>query len=167
MDATDLIEMLGLEPLLGEGGFYRETYRSADTVDKSALPDRYNADKQFCTAIYYLLTPDTVSAMHRLPTAEIFHFYLGDPVTMLQLHPDGSGDTVTLGQDILSGQLLQHVVPKGVWQGATLAGDGRFALMGVTVSPAFDFEDFEVGDRAALLADFGDYRDLIVTLTDA
>jgi predicted cupin superfamily sugar epimerase len=95
--------------------------------------------------MYYLLTPDTFSALHRLPTDEVFHFYLGDPVEMLQLYSDGSGRVVTLGPDLGAGQQLQAIVPRGVWQGSTLRAGGAWALLGTTVAPGFDFEDYEAG----------------------
>src|SRR5947207_10432471 len=116
--ADELIALLDLRPLPLEGGYYRETYRSADVLPAPALPAHYGTDKSAGTAIYYLLTPDTFSALHRLPTDEVYHFYLGDAVEMLQLWPDGSGSVVTLGQDVRAGQLLQTVVPRGVWQGS-------------------------------------------------
>ena len=165
MNAKALIENLGLQPLPKEGGFYRETYRSSERVAAAALPVRYAVDKEFGTAMYYLLTPETVSALHRLPTDEVFHFYLGDPVVMLQLYPDGTGRTITLGPDILSGQIVQCVVPKFVWQGTTLIEGGQFALMGTTTAPAFDFADLELGSRTELLAKYGRYSDLIYRLT--
>ncbi len=166
MNAQVLIESLGLEPLPGEGGFYRETYRSSERMVVAALPERYKADKEFGTAMYYLLTAETTSALHRLPTDEVFHFYLGDPVVMLQLYPDGTGKTITLGPDILSGQIVQCVVPKFVWQGAALVAGGRFALMGTTMAPAFDFADFELGNRAKLLAQYEVHSELINRLTN-
>lgn len=165
MNAQVLIEKLGLRPLPGEGGFYRETYRSSERVTASALPGRYKTDKEFGTAIYYLLTPEVASALHRLPSDEVFHFYLGDPVVMLQLFPEGTGKMITLGPDILSGQVVQCVVPKFVWQGATLIEGGHFALMGTTMAPAFDFADFEVGSRAELLEKYGEHSELINRLT--
>jgi len=165
MNAETLIQLLELKPLPFEGGYYRETYRSAETIPAAALPPHYTHDKHYCTAIYYLLTPDTFSALHRLPTDEIFHFHLGDPVTMLHLHPDGRGETLTLGPDIARGQRLQAVAPKNVWQGTFLNDGGRFALMGVTVAPAFDFEDFELARRADLLTVYNEYGALIERLT--
>ena len=150
MDAETIIRQLGLQPH-PEGGFYRETYRSGETIAAAALPPRYGKDRSFSTAIYYLLTPDSFSSLHRLQSDELFHFHLGDPVTMLQLHEDGRGETITLGQDILAGQQLQVVVPRGVWQGMFLNDGGRFALLSTTVSPGFDFADFEVGTRDALI----------------
>ena len=166
MDAKELISRLGLQPLFGEGGFYKETYRAPEKIPLSALSSRYIGDKSISTAIYYLLTPDTFSAIHRLPTDEIFHFYLGDPVTMLQLWPDGSERTIILGSDILSGEIPQHVVPRGVWQGTFLNEGGKFALLGATMAPGFDSSDFELGKRASLLAKYGKHADLIARLTN-
>jgi len=165
MNAKALIENLGLQPLPKEGGFYRETYRSSERVAAAALPVRYAVDKEFGTAMYYLLTPETASALHRLPTDEVFHFYLGDPVVMLQLYPDGTGRTITLGPDILSGQIVQCVVPKFVWQGTTLVAGGHFALLGTTMAPAYDSADFELGSRAELLSQYREYSELINRLT--
>lgn len=145
-----IIDHFQLRPLPWEGGYYSEIYRSAGRIPAAALEGKYPGDRSVSTAIYYMLTPETISAMHRLTGDEIFHFYLGDPVEMLQLHPDGSGEIVILGQDFLKGMKLQHVVPGGTWQGSRLARGGRFALMGTTVAPGFDFEDFTLGDAAEL-----------------
>ena len=165
MNAEQLIEALGLVALPNEGGFYRETYRSDDLLSGSSLPERYTADKNTSTAIYYLLTPDSFSALHRLPTDEIYHFYLGDPVTMLQLFPDGSHRVITLGADVLNGENVQYLVPKFVWQGSFLVGGGRFALLGTTMAPAFDFSDFVLGDRQSLIRHYPACKDLIMRLT--
>jgi predicted cupin superfamily sugar epimerase len=165
LTADDLIALLGLSPLPQEGGDYRETYRSPEVIPASALPARYRADKAACTAMYYLLTPDTFSALHRLPTDEVYHFYLGSPVRMLQLFPDGQGRTVTLGPDLRAGQQVQCVVPRGVWQGSALEPGGDYALLGTTVAPAFDFADYEAGDRANLTGQYPAFADLIQRLT--
>jgi predicted cupin superfamily sugar epimerase len=164
LTADELIALLDLKPLPLEGGYYRETYRSADVLPAAALPARYGTDKSAGTAIYYLLTSDTFSALHRLPTDEVYHFYLGDPVEMLQLWPDGSGRVVTLGQDVRAGQLLQAVVPRGVWQGSRLRAGGTFALLGTTMAPGFDFADFEAGERRKLVARYPDHAPLIQVL---
>lgn len=142
-----------------------ETYRSDERIAPAALPARYAGPRSFGTAIYYLLTAETFSAMHRLASDEIFHFYLGDPVEMLQLFPDGSGRIVTLGQDLQEGMRPQVVVRKGVWQGSRLVSGGRFALLGTTVAPGFDFADYEHGRRADLLRSHPAFRDLILSLT--
>src|SRR5262249_55159656 len=144
MTPDELIAALDLKPLPQEGGYYFETYRSGDMISTAALPPRYRVgNKSASTAIYYLLTPDTFSALHRLPTDEVFHFYLGEPVTQLRLYPDGRGEVVTLGPDVLAGQRPQAVVPRGVWQGSFVERD--FALMGTTMAPGFDFADYEPG----------------------
>jgi len=146
--AQDIIKTLVLAPLPLEGGYYAETYRSA-----------------FGTAIYYLLTEDSYSAMHRLPGDEIFHFYLGDPVEMLQLRPDATSEVLTLGPDLLRGMRLQTVVAGGVWQGSRLRAGGSFALMGTTMAPGFDFADYVAGDGVQLSAEYPQHADRIKRLT--
>jgi predicted cupin superfamily sugar epimerase len=163
--AQDLITALNLQPLPREGGYYRETYRAPLRLPADALRGQYGQDKAAATAIYYLLTPDSFSALHRLPADEIFHFYLGDPVRMLQLLPDGSGRTMVLGPDVLAGQSVQAVVPAGVWQGSFLELGGAFALLGTTMAPGFDFTDYEPGDGDTLTARYPAYADLIRQLT--
>jgi len=161
--AEEIIHLLDLKPLTIEGGFFRETYRSQEKV---ALP-LYRGPRSLATAIYYLLTPETFSRMHRVPGEEIFHFYLGDPVEMLQLNPDGSGEVITMGQDIAAGMKMQHVVPGGWWQGARLRTGGRFALMGTTMSPGFEYEDYETPDRAELAKSYPGQIDRITALCPA
>jgi predicted cupin superfamily sugar epimerase len=159
MPTTDeIIHLLRLKPLPLEGGWYRETYRSARTLPGLA--------RSAGTVIYYLLTPDTFSALHRLPTDEVYHFYLGDPVEMLQLGPnlEDGGRIVTLGPDIVAGQTVQTLVQAGVWQGSILRAGGAFALMGTTVVPGFDFADYEEAERAALLAALPNFAERITRL---
>lgn len=163
--AEELIRHLKLEPHPKEGGFFRETYRAAETFPEDALPTRYGGPRAASTAIYYLLTPNTYSALHRLQTDEVFHFYLGDPIRMLQLHADGSNSTVVLGPDVLSGQQLQVVVPRGVWQGSLLEPGGTFALLGCTVAPGFEYFDYEAGDRQTFLKQYPAAAEWIRRLT--
>jgi len=163
--AEQLIKHLGLQPHPKEGGFFRETYRAAEANAAANLPARYGGPRSHSTAIYYLLTPQTYSALHRLGSDEVFHFYLGDPVRMLQLTPDGKGKTIVLGQDLLAGQHAQFVVPRGVWQGSILEPGGRFALLGCTVAPGFDYADYESGTRVEFLRDYPAFAELITKLT--
>ena len=163
--AEEIIKFFGMKPLTDEGGYYVETYRALEKIAPAALPARYTSERNFATAILYLLTPDTLSNLHRLADDEIYHFYLGSPVTMLQLHPDGSSEVITLGQDILNGQCVQTVVPQSTWQGCFLNEGGGFALMGCTVTPGFEFNDFEPGRREELLEQYPNRRDLILKLT--
>jgi hypothetical protein len=160
-----LCALLGLEPHPTEGGFFVETYRSDERLPAAALPSRYRAARAIGTAIYYLLTPATFSAMHRLASDEVFHFYLGDPVEMLQLWPDGSHRVVTIGTALETGERPQVVVPRDVWQGARLRPGGRFALLGTTVAPGFDYADYETGLRADLLGSHPAAGALITALT--
>jgi uncharacterized protein len=166
MTAQDIIDLFGLEPLLIEGGLYRQSYRSPDVIPTKALPIRYDGPRCMGTAIYYLLTPYTCSRMHRLSTDEIFHFYLGDPVNLLRLFPDGTSDIITLGQDIQNGQSVQALVPHNCWQGALLHEGGSFALMGATLCPGFDNDDYEAGDRKTLIAQHPKHKGLIEKLTE-
>ena len=157
--------LLGLEPHPVEGGYFAETYRSTEQVPAGALPPRYGGARAVSTAIYYLLTPQTFSAMHRLASDEVFHFYLGDPVEMLQLWPDGSQRVVLIGPGLEAGERPQVVVPRGIWQGARLRAGGRFALLGTTVAPGFDYTDYETATRAALLHSHPTAHALILALT--
>lgn len=144
MTAEEIKALLRLEPHPIEGGSFRQTYASAETVE---LP---RGARTLNTAIYYLLEAGTFSEMHMLPSDEIFHFYLGDPVEMLQLYPDGRSALLTLGPDLAAGEHVQLVVPAGVWQGTRLVEGGRLALLGCTVSPGFDYADYHNASAAEL-----------------
>ncbi len=163
--ADEIIALLNLKRHPKEGGFYSETYRAEETIPPGVLPARYPSQRSVSTCIYYLLTTGTFSAIHRLQSDEIFHFYLGDPVEMLQLRPDGAGQTVVLGPDLRLGMTPQIVVPRGVWQGSRLVAGGKFALLGCTVAPGFDFADYEHGRRDDLMAAYPEFRENIVALT--
>jgi uncharacterized protein len=165
--ASQVIEALGLCPHPIEGGYFRETYRSDGSIPAAALPTGYRteAGRSFGTAIYYMLTAETFSEMHRLPTEEVFHLYLGGPVRMLQLFPDGNGREVIIGGDILASQQPQLVVPPGVWQGSRLEPGVEFALLGATMAPGFDYADYEQGRRGDLSAQYPKYAPIIRELT--
>jgi predicted cupin superfamily sugar epimerase len=161
-----LIALLGLKPLPVEGGYYAESYRSAEAISSPALPGRYTAGpRSFGSAIYYLLTPQTCSLLHRLKSDEVYHFYLGDPVELLALRPDGSGEVALLGPDLARDMRLQLAVPHGVWQGSRLRAGGRYALLGTTMAPGFDPADFELGRRSDLQQRYPAFADLIEALT--
>ncbi len=164
MNVEELKRHLGLEPLPIEGGYYTQTYRSDIDLPERALPERFGGARRVSTAIYFLLTPDTFSALHRLPGDEVYHFYLGDPVELLVLAPDGRGEVVRLGQDLEAGMCVQTVVPGGCWQGSHLAEGGEYALLGTTMAPGFEWQDFEAGDGGALGAQYPDFRDRILRL---
>lgn len=165
LTAKDVINLLRLEPLPVEGGYFRQTYLATDSVVQAALPTRYVNDKRFSSAIYYLLQGNDFSALHKLKTDEVYHFYLGDPVEMLLLYPDGTSGVLVLGQDLEAGQVVQAVVPRGVWQGSHLLKGGQWALLGTTMAPAFEVSDFELGERDALSRQYPEWGELIGALT--
>ncbi|MDQ0749619.1 putative cupin superfamily sugar epimerase [Streptomyces africanus] len=144
MTPDDLIAHYGLEPIPREGGLFRQTWAGPERPD--GRPEG--------TAIVALLTagPDDYSALHRLPTDEIWHFYLGDPLELLLLAPDGSTRTVVLGPDVLGGQHVQFTIPAGTWMGGRVREGGQWTLFGCTMAPGFTFEGYEHGDAAELTA---------------
>ena len=165
LTAKQIQEILKMQPLPVEGGYFVETYRSKFTLAQTSLPPSYPGERAISTAIYYMLTPDTFSAMHRLKGDEVYHLYLGDPVEMLVLKPDGTAEAILLGQDIAAGMRVQHAVPAGAWQGSRLAPGGKYALMGTTMAPGFDPQDYEPGKREELSARYPAYTPLIAFLT--
>jgi hypothetical protein len=159
----EVINLLKLEPLPQEGGFFRQTYKSAETIATPALPRRYQQAMSFGTAIYAALTAVDFSAMHRLDTDEIYHFYLGDPLEMLLLHPNGSGEIAILGPDLKAGMLPQKVVPREVWQGSRPLprGEYGFSLFGTTMAPGFEWAGFELAEGDALIRHYPDFAEMI------
>lgn len=159
MDSDAIKKLLRLEPHPIEGGYYRQTYASPLTL-KSERGVRAHS-----TAIYYLLEAGTFSEMHVLDSDEIFHFYLGDPVEMVQLFPDGTSRVFTMGTDLAEGQTVQLLVPAGVWQGMRLLEDGQVALLGCTVTPGFNYADYHNAKYAELAARWPEQAERIRALT--
>lgn len=164
---NELIARFSLSPLTGEGGLFRRTYCSADRIPAEVFGTRFpsGTHKDACSAIQYLITSECYSRLHVLPTDEVYHFYLGDPVQLLLLPPEGPARTVILGQDVLSGMEVQYVVPAGWYQGSRLVSGGSWALLGTTMAPAYDPSDYRDADPADLLARFPDYAEEIHRLT--
>jgi len=162
MTAAEIKEVLGLVPHPREGGWFVRTYESDERIVET---ERYAGPRLTGTAIYYLLEPGTFSEMHRLKSDEVFHFYAGDAVEQLQLVPGGAGRRVVLGMDLAGGERPQVVVPRGVWQGARLVEGGAWALMGCTVSPGFEFEDYEDCGAEELVAEWPEFEGTIRGLT--
>ena len=147
LSASNVIQLLNLQPHPVEGGAFRETYRSEGDIPANG------ATRSTSTAIYYLLSGDAVSEMHRLPGDEVYHFYLGDPLETLLLARNDFGRIVTLGTDLSAGQVPQLVIPGGVWQGSVRrAGPHGFTLIGATMAPGFDYTDYVSGTRSELTA---------------
>ncbi|WP_263384682.1 cupin domain-containing protein [Granulicella arctica] len=166
MTAEEVKALLGLVPHPKEGGCFVRTYEALESVPAASFLDgRYAGARKTGTAIYYLLEPETFSEMHRLQSDEVFHFYMGDAVEMLQLLQDGTGRVAVIGTDLQRGERPQVVVERGVWQGARLRQGGEWALLGCTVSPGFEFEDYESGRREELVAGWGEFAEMIEGLT--
>ena len=166
MTADEIKKLLHLIPHPREGGCYIRTWESGEMLADTTFADaRYAGPRHTGTAIYYLLEPGTFSEMHRLRSDEIFHFYGGDPVEMLQLHPDGAGRILRLGNNLQAGERPQIVVPRGIWQGSHLVPGGCWALLGCTVVPGFDYDDYDTAPREQLCAAWPDHATLIAQLT--
>jgi predicted cupin superfamily sugar epimerase len=165
LTAQQVIQRLGLVPHPVEGGYFRETFRAQLSHPAELLPAQYGGPRSASTAIYYLLTPEGFSEIHRVASDEVFHFYAGDPVEMLQLRSDGEGRIVRIANDLEAGAEPQVVVPAGVWQGCRLLPGGSWALMGCTVAPGFEFADYTTGERAALTQQYPEHAELITALT--
>lgn len=164
MDARHYIRSLNLQPH-PEGGYFAETYRSAETIEADALPDRFNGTRAFGTAIYFLLESTNFSALHRIQADEIWHFYAGGSLEVFVINPDATLTVIRLGNRTNQGEVFQAVVPAGCWFGSKPAEGTDFALVGCTVAPGFDFADFEMADRDTLLAEFPQHRAVIERLT--
>lgn len=166
--AKEIIQKLDLKPLPEEGGYYRETYRcSVEKLPAQQVGIDAKTKRNLCTAIYFLVIPESFSALHIVKSDEMFHFYSGDPVEMIQIHQDGRLERFTLGSDIFAGHKPQVLVPRGVWQALRLKDGGKWALMGTTVSPGFEFEDFAVGEREDMLKAFPQHREDVLRFTRA
>lgn len=164
----ELVKLYDLKPH-PEGGFYNEYYRDKGVIPKGVLPGRFKGDRNYSANIYFLLPEGKKSNLHRIASDESWHFYLGGPLTLVQISPTGKVETILLGQDVRSGQKVAHVVPAGYWFGAYPAKGSRFSFVGCTVAPGFDFADFEMGDSATLLKfkEFPEAKEVIERLTDA
>ena len=148
--AEVIINALGLERH-PEGGWFRETYRSTEMFPSAALPPRFSGGRSFCTAIYFLLNKGEFSAFHRIKSDELWHFHIGARITIHVITPEGDYWTLPLGADLFAGDSFQTFVPAGCWFGAEVTGESEFSLVSCTVSPGFDFADFEMAGRDALL----------------
>ncbi|KNA06405.1 hypothetical protein SOVF_181340 [Spinacia oleracea] len=184
LSSSDIVKKLNLQVHV-EGGFFIETFRDHSvSLSKSQLPPQYKVDRAVSTSIYFLLPSGCVSKLHRIPCAETWHFYLGEPLTIIELNEnDGSIKLTCLGPDLMENQQPQYTVPPNVWFGsfptkdicistegvATKAAprdnENHYSLVGCTCAPAFQFQDFELAKRSELVSHFLKYESLISFLT--
>jgi len=162
--AEDWIEKLRLEAH-PEGGYFRQTYRAGLSLAKAALPAGFSGARAASTAIYFLLEGENFSAFHRLRSDEVWHFYDGEPLVVHVIEPEGKVSRTLLGRDVEAGQVLQAVVKAGCWFASHVADWSSFALVGCTVAPGFDFDDFEMGRREELRVRYPLHAELIERLT--
>lgn len=147
-----------------EGGFYAETYRSAESIIHKNLPERFTGDRSFSTAIYFLLPANNFSAFHRIQSDECWHFYEGGPLNVYVVHLNGELQIIRLGRDIAGGETYQAVVPAGCWFASRPASGVPYSFVGCTVAPGFDFADFELAEADKLIAEFPQHEILIKEL---
>ena len=159
-NALDLIEYLQLTAH-PEGGYYKQTYRSKEYVDQKCLPARFQGDRHYSTAIYYMLAGEDFSAFHRIQSDELWHFYEGSSLNIYVINDLGELSIIKLGSDIKNGEVFQAIVRAGDWFGAKLEERSSYALVGCTVSPGFDFADFELADKKSLIEKFPAHKMII------
>ncbi|MDP3394051.1 cupin domain-containing protein [Sediminibacterium sp.] len=142
-----------------EGGYYKETYRSSERIPADSLSEKFNGERNYSTAIYFLLEKNSFSAFHRIQSDECWHFYTGDAVDIHVLHTNGNYELIKLGSNIEMGEQYQAIVPAGAWFASKT--NGQYSLVGCTVSPGFDFADFELAKASALILQYPNQEKLI------
>jgi predicted cupin superfamily sugar epimerase len=159
-----IVNTLELKPH-PEGGYFKETYRSAGAIKAESLDAHYNGDRNYSTCIYFLLTSDNFSAFHRIKQDEIWHFYEGSPIRLHMITESGLHSEHIIGKDLTNGERPQFVVPGGCWFASEVVNKNSYSLTGCTVSPGFSFEDFELKSQKELTALFPSHESVIAKLT--
>jgi uncharacterized protein len=149
-----------------EGGYFREIYRSEEEINQGSLPDRYNGKRNLSTSIYFLLKGNDRSLFHKLVSDEIWHFYCGSPLTVFIIDENGKLKKLKLGNNFESGEQFQIIIKKNQWFGAEINDKKLYTLIGCSVSPGFDFNDFELGERTKLLKLYPEHKKVIELLTN-
>ncbi|MEQ9265959.1 MAG: cupin domain-containing protein [Balneolaceae bacterium] len=148
-----------------EGGYFKETYRSEGIIPQKCLDQPIQGDRNYSTGIYFLLTSDTFSAFHRINQDEMWHFYEGSSLTIHMIDSDGVYSSQKIGLNFSDGEVPQFTVPKRVWFAAEVNDPDSFAFVGCTVSPGFDFADFELANQKILTGKFPEQKEIIERLT--
>jgi predicted cupin superfamily sugar epimerase len=149
-----------------EGGFFKETYRSSESISEKDLPERFDADRNFSTSIYFLLAENNISAFHRIKQDELWHFHYGSSLTIHMISPSGDYTTQKLGLDIDHAESPQVIVPAEYYFAAEVNDKSTYVLSGCTVAPGFDFADFEMPDYQELIINFPEHESIISKLTN-
>lgn len=162
--AKIIAEKLCLQPH-PEGGYFKEVYRAEDKVEMAALPKRFSGDRNVCTSIYFMLAGNDKSHFHKIKSDEIWHFYSGTTLILHQIDSEGNYSNIKVGSNILDGETNQAIIKHGVWFAAEVEDKNSYALVGCTVSPGFDFADFELAKQKDLCEKFPQHSDLIKRFT--
>ena len=144
-----------------EGGYYKENYRSLETIPKASMPKRFNGERSYSTAIYFLLEEGNFSAFHKISSDECWHFYAGESLWIHVIHVNGRLETIRLGSDIENGEIFQAIVPAGCWFASEPAPGTAYSFVGCTVAPGFDFDDFELAKADELSKQFPQHMSII------
>ena len=161
--ADQLIQHYKLQPH-PEGGWYSQRYKSNEQIAANALPERFNGDRAFSTAIYFLLEKGNFSAFHRIKSDECWHFYAGDELRIYMIHQKGNLEIISLGNDLEKGQTFQHVVPARCWFASQPAPGSEYCFVGCTVSPGFEFGDLELANATELSITYPQHTSIIKEL---
>lgn len=160
----EIIKELDLKPH-PEGGYFKETYRSKGEINVDSLDSDYGGRRNYSTCIYFLLTSETFSAFHKIRQDEIWHFYDGSPIQLHTISETGNHAEFVIGRDFAHGQVPQLVVPGNHWFAAKVINGNEYSLVGCTVSPGFDYNDFDLPRREELIAKFPEHQRIITELT--
>ena len=163
MTADNFIAYLQLQPH-PEGGFYKETYRAKGVIPSHRLPHGFTEERSYSTAIYFLLRQGDYSAFHRITSDECWHFYEGGTLLIHMIDKDGNLTSIRLGRNIQEGEVLQFVVPANCWFASEPAPGTDFSLVGCTVSPGFDFADFDMADADTLIKEYPQHSSILLRL---
>lgn len=164
LTSKEIIKKLDLQPH-PEGGYFKEVYRSEEEIKIEGLPERFQSARCFGTSIYYLLDGEQFSAFHKLQSDETWHFYLGSQIILHLINDEGKYSKVTLGQKVEEDELFQFTIPHGTWFAAEVKDKNSFSLVGCTVYPGFDFDDFQIGNKDELINLYPQQKNIIQKLT--
>jgi len=159
-EASQYVQKLNLHPH-PEGGYYAPVYKSQELISAASLPGRFSGDRLFSTSIYFLLEGNQFSAFHRIKSDEVWHFYDGIALNIYVIHPNGKGEILKLGRNLEKGESFQQVVPAGSWFASKPVDLDGYTLAGCTVSPGFDFADFEMAEKSKLMSAYPQHSNWI------
>lgn len=160
LNAQYYIEKLNLTPH-PEGGYYKETYRSDEVIEKQGLPERYSSKRSFSTSIYFLLRGNEFSAFHKIESDETWHFYAGTSITIMMIDEQGNYSEKIIGNNLEENNVLEYTIKRHTWFASKVNDESSFSLLGCTVAPGFDFDDFILAEKALLIYQFPQHESVL------